>query len=112
MSELAHYLHDQREFSRRTFGDGTRTLGIIKHIRKELEEVLASPDNLEEWVDVFILACDGFWRHGGRPEDLMPMVRAKLETNKSRTWPAPTSEDEAIEHVRSGYEMPQPPEAK
>ena len=106
---LADYLTEAREFSRRTFGEGNRTLGVTKHIEKEIAEVRAKPFDLTEWVDIIILACDGYWRHGGRPENLLADMMAKLEKNKARTWPKPTSEDEAVEHDRT-YDDPLNPE--
>jgi hypothetical protein len=103
------YLRRQIEFSRRAFGEGRRTLSITKHIEKEIAEVRANPTDLSEWVDIIILAMDGFWRHGGTPEGIMPVINAKLEKNIARTWPAPTSED-ATEHDRSAdVEATMPP---
>jgi Protein of unknown function (DUF550) len=32
--------------------------------------------------------------------DAMIMIKAKIDANKARTWPKPTSQDRAIEHVR------------
>lgn len=58
-------LEDQRRWSAATFGPGYRTAGILAHIRKELAEIEADPHDLEEWIDVILLAIDGFWRHGG-----------------------------------------------
>ena len=98
---LADYLHEAKEFSERTFGKGRRTLGVTKHIEKEIAEVRAKPDDLTEWVDIIILACDGYWRHGGQPENLLADMLAKLAKNKARVWPTPTSEDEPVEHDRS-----------
>ncbi len=97
---LTAYLTRQWGWSARTFGPGRRTKGILQHIRKELLEVEAKPDDLSEWVDVAILAMDGFWRHGGDVDGFMPALLAKQEKNFARQWPEPTSEDHAIEHVR------------
>jgi hypothetical protein len=97
---LTEYLTRQWEWSRRTFGEGRRTKGILEHIRKELSEIEAKPDDLSEWVDVMILAMDGYWRHGGKPESLMADLQAKQDKNFARKWPTPTSEDVAVEHVR------------
>lgn len=98
---LADYLTEAREFSRSTFGEGNRTLGVTKHIEKEIAEVRAKPFDLTEWVDIIILACDGYWRHGGEPENLLRDMMAKLAKNKARKWPKPISEDEAVEHDRT-----------
>jgi Protein of unknown function (DUF550) len=57
---------------------------------------------------VVILAMDGFWRHGGTAETLMPALLAKQAKNMARTWPdwRTRSEDQAIEHDRSGETLP------
>ena len=92
----------QRVFSYRTFGPGSRHLGIVDHITRELEEVLADPTDLGEWVDVIILAIDGAWRAGHEPQAIINAVIAKQEHNESRSWPdwRECSSDKAIEHVR------------
>ena len=99
-SDICQYNERQRQWSRKTFGDGKRTRGIITHIRKELEEIVDQPNDLEEWIDVAILALDGYWRHGGEPAQLMAHLQAKQNKNFARRWPAPEPEDEPVEHVR------------
>ena len=99
-NELAEYLKRQEEWSARTFGQGTRTLGICKHSSRELTEIGAEPHDLSEWVDVMILAMDGYWRHSGDPKSLMAELQAKQDKNFARQWPAPGPQDEPTEHVR------------
>ena len=101
METLADFLLRQWAWSKDTFDPGRRTLGIIQHIKKELVEIEAKPEDLSEWIDVVILAMDGFWRHGGKPEDLMIALIAQQRRNFARTWPKPISEDVAVEHDRS-----------
>ena len=97
------YYARQIEWSRQTFGPGERTNGVLDHIRKELTEIAAEPHDLSEWIDVIILAMDGFWRHGGTAEDLLPRLLAKQQKNMARKWPdwRTMSEDKAIEHDRT-----------
>lgn len=97
------YFARQIEWSRQTFGPAERTKGVIDHIRKELGEIERDPHDLSEWIDVVILAMDGFWRHGGNARDLMPALLAKQHQNIARIWPdwRTMSEDSAIEHDRS-----------
>ncbi|WP_244488135.1 dATP/dGTP pyrophosphohydrolase domain-containing protein [Aureimonas sp. Leaf454] len=101
--DLVAYIQRQWAWSRETFGPALRTKGVIDHIRKELGEIEREPHDLSEWVDVIILAMDGFWRHGGKPEDLLPRMQAKQDKNFARQWPdwRTMSEDSAIEHDRS-----------
>lgn len=97
---LTKYLERQKEWSIRTFGNGKRTLGIIRHIEKELKEVEVKPNDLTEWIDVIILALDGYWRHGGNTEIIMNILQAKQDKNFTRVYPFPKSEDEPSEHIR------------
>lgn len=96
-------LDRQREWSRETFGPGTRTLGVLSHIRSELDEIEADPTDLSEWIDVVILAIDGAWRAGYSPQDIISAYHAKQEKNQARTWPdwRTMSQDQPIEHDRS-----------
>ena len=104
MNELSEYLEGQKEWSLRTFGDGKRTLGIIKHIGKELDEVMADPSDSCEWIDIIILALDGYWRHSGSIELIMQNLINKQRINFQRVYPKPESEDEATEHERHIYD--------
>lgn len=97
---LAEYVRRQSDWSVKTFGPGRRFLGIVDHIQKELDEIHTDPSDLSEWIDVMILAIDGYWRNGGRAEDLATHLQTKQDINFGRTWPKPTSEDVAVEHVR------------
>lgn len=101
--DLAAHLSRQREFSRKTFGPGGRTKGVLDHIRKELAEIEANPNDIEEWVDVIILAFDGAWRAGWDPHDIIHAIIAKQTKNEGRRWPDWRTADpeKAIEHDRS-----------
>lgn len=129
MTDLEAHMTRQMVFSRATFGPGTRTEGVIDHIRKELVEIAESNGSPEEWVDVVILALDGLTRsiwagrrlaqHTNAPEagpysltaDQAAIVAvrkiiAKQAKNERRDWPdwrgAPA--DRAIEHVRGVHD--------
>lgn len=88
------------DWSRRTFGEGRKTLGLIKHIEKELEEIRAEPRDLEEWCDVMILGIDGAWRAGFTAEQIAWALEHKQAKNMAREWPQNVPEDEPIEHKR------------
>lgn len=100
--DLVQHLHRQRDFSMRTFGPGPRTAGVLDHIRKELAEIEAHPQDLTEWIDVVLLALDGAWRSGYSPEQIAEGLQAKQAKNEARTWPDWRTADtgKAIEHVR------------
>jgi hypothetical protein len=100
--DLVAHLHRQRRFSRRVFGPGQRTLGILDHLRKELREIETTPRDLVEWIDVMILALDGAWRAGYAPEAIAAALAAKQAENERRVWPdwRTANPDHAIEHTR------------
>jgi hypothetical protein len=101
--DLVAHLRRQRDFSERTFGPGARTAGILDHIRKELNEIEATPADISEWIDVVLLALDGAWRAGHTPEQIAHALHAKQAKNETRTWPdwRTAEPGKAIEHVRS-----------
>lgn len=105
-SAMAFCLYDhlcrQRTFSETTFGPGPRTEGIIDHISKELKEVALTPDDIEEWIDIVILALDGAWRAGATPDKIIHTLVAKQIKNEGRDWPdwRTAEPGKAIEHVR------------
>ena len=101
--DLVAHLNRQREFSRKTFGPGQRTAGVLDHIRKELAEIQADPTDIAEWVDVIILAFDGAWRAGWEPDEIVKAIQEKQSINEARKWPdwRTMSLDCAIEHDRT-----------
>ena len=98
----ANHLECQWRFSLKTFGPGARTQGVLDHIRKELKEIEAAPDDLKEWVDVIILGFDGAWRAGYEPQAIIDAIREKQTVNEAREWPdwRTASPDHTIEHKR------------
>ena len=99
--DFVAHLKRQRAFSEKTFGPGPRTVGISKHIRKELLEIEEAPFDLKEWIDVVILALDGAWRSGASPEQVVAALVDKQTENEGRTWPRNQSPDVAVEHDRT-----------
>jgi hypothetical protein len=104
ITDLVTMLTAQREWSRKTFGPGTRLAGILQHIEKELVEIRDEPHDISEWIDVVILALDGAWRAGAQPVEIVDTLLTKYATNRARTWPdwRTASEDAAIEHLERG----------
>lgn len=99
LGRVSDFIRCQRAFSLRAFGNGQRTEGICKHIEKELSEIRANPADVDEWMDVVILAFDGAWRAGHSPKAIEHALGCKLKTNIGRQWPNPISEDEPCEHI-------------
>jgi len=104
---LVAHLQRQIAFSARTFGPGRRTGMVCDHIRKELAEIEAEPDKLEEWIDVILLGLDGAWRTGATPAEILDALRDKQARNEARAWPDWRTQDpnRAILHHRDGAAM-------
>lgn len=98
---LRMFWHSQAEWSRATFGSDTERgpQGPLKHLAKEVQECLADPSDLMEFVDMQLLIFDAARRAGFTFEQLVKGCWEKLEVNKARKWQKPTT-DEAVEHVR------------
>lgn len=99
---LWKYIHRQHRWSLKTFGPRKTTKSITDHIRKELIEVEANPDELEEWIDIIQLALDGAWRTGKTASQIIRALDAKLLVNEDRSWPDWRTADPnaPAEHIR------------
>jgi hypothetical protein len=106
---LLRHLQHQAAWSEQTFGPGERSVGICDHIRKELNEIAEAHEDcdwieveLEEWIDVVILAFDGAWRIGASPEQIIAALVAKQKKNEGRKWPdwRTVAHGVAIEHIK------------
>lgn len=104
--DLIQHLRRQWAFSQRTFGPGPRTSRVLEHIRKELSEVEAAPEDPIEWADVLLLTFDGAMRAGHSPEAICQALIRKLAINEQRTWPDWRTADPTrpLEHIRAGAE--------
>jgi hypothetical protein len=69
---------------------------ICAHLRKEVLELSAKPDDEEEGADCILLIYHLAHRQGWNLEQA---VRNKFEKNKKRKWGAPDA-DGVCEHVR------------
>lgn len=103
--ELVRHLHQQQEFSFRTFGPPRSvnpTAGVQDHLAKELLEVAKDPTDIYEWIDCVILSFDGALRAGYTPEQIAEALELKQLKNEKRRWPDwQTAEPgKAIEHIR------------
>lgn len=107
MTIISAYLTRHINWSKRTFGSGSKTTGLTKHIEKECQEIREACDQiavsqdeiLAEWIDIIILALDGYWRAGGKPHLLMAHLIQKQDINIARKWP-PSVDGEPCEHIR------------
>jgi NTP pyrophosphatase (non-canonical NTP hydrolase) len=109
MNELQKLMDDIREWSDATFGEGQRTIPILRHLIKEVPEAIEACDRdaetaIYEFADCMMLLLDAVNHHGISAEDLMLSVRTKLERNKNRKWGEP-DENGVIEHTAEAYHL-------
>ena len=102
---IEEFIKRQIKWSKETFGNGRRTIGVTSHIRSELDEILAAPDDLEEWIDVIILAFDGAWRTGHSPREIITTLRDKQLKNIKRQWPNLKDKDVPVEHIENATSL-------
>lgn len=87
------------EWSEKTFGS-RGPIGSLKHLKKEIDEILADPTDKVEFADAQILLFDAAWRAGISHDELFQIAFDKMEVNRDRIYPAVVG-DEPCEHDRS-----------
>ena len=97
---LRRYIKNQEVWSKKTFGPGMRTEGILKHIAHECDEIREKPGDLLEWIDVIILAIDGAWKAGYSADEIITGLSYKQVVNFNRSWPPPGPQNEPNEHLK------------
>ena len=58
---LSEFIEMKRAHSEVAYDDEHFT-DILEHAEHEIQEIRETPDNIEEWVDLALLAMDGAWR--------------------------------------------------
>lgn len=103
--DFIDHISAQKAWSYSTFGTPAErgSDGVIDHLKKEIHEVEQNPRDLEEWIDIIMLAIDGASREGHSPEEIAIALSNKLERNKCREWPDWRNAEpgKAIEHVKT-----------
>lgn len=98
------FWNSHSEWSNQVFGSITERgpMGLLKHLRKEVEEVIDNPGDLMEYADCMTLVMDATRRAGFTFDQLVEAMFAKLEINRAREWPK-AGPNEPVEHVRPGW---------
>lgn len=81
-----------------TFGAGRPPERSFSHLQEEVEELIASPYDLKEYADCFILLIDSARRAGYDMETILKACNDKLEINKKRKWGTPDASGK-VNHV-------------
>lgn len=102
---IEDYCRDHLNWSEAVFGPPTKNDAekLLKHIGLELDEVRKAPHDLEEWVDIIILAIDGAWRSGHSAGEIERTLIRKQEKNKARVWNVNPNSTEPNLHVTDEF---------
>ena len=89
------------DWQQKQFGsDQTRgPIGTLKHLRKEVDEAIKNPNDLEEYVDIYFMTVDSCRRAGYTFDQFRRGVDEKLQKNMARRWSKPV-DGEPCEHIR------------
>jgi hypothetical protein len=79
-------------------GDRAGILTLLR-LKMELEELLGTPNALEEWADVLMLYLDAARRRGITVQEVLSATWDKLEVNRKRKWGKPDA-DGVVEHIK------------
>ena len=100
MDELKQLQIDIGMWSDETFGPpNERFVGILEHLKKEVDEIIEDPYDAMEFADCMMLLLDAARIAGLDPSDLLKMMQKKLEINKQREW-GPVDDSGVCEHIR------------
>lgn len=98
MTSIAKFGKLLGEWADTTFPGQRTTMRCLLHLKKEVEEVIAEPDDRMEYADCFMLLLDAARKAGISPDDLIKVSYEKLEICKKRKWKAP-DKDGVILHA-------------
>jgi hypothetical protein len=85
-------------WSDETFG-ARSPLGPLHHLAKEVQEVINTPGDIEEYADCGLLLMDALRLSGFTMYDLYIAMTDKYRKNKLRKWGKP-DENGTFEHIR------------
>jgi len=74
---------------------------ILTHLRRELDEIEAKPNDIEEWADAILLFMHGLREQGFDIHNLSTALEKKFAINQKRKWGKP-DEHGVVEHKEDG----------
>ena len=94
---LEDFWCEQGIWSEKTFGKSGPEREL-KHLKKEVEECLENPGDLEEYADLLFLVFGACRSAGFSLRELIAAASAKLVINQHRKW-GPLIPGEPCEHI-------------
>lgn len=96
---LGVLIKEHEKFSDETFGKDRNPIGPLKHLKKEIDEIIENPDDIVEYADFLLLFIDAIRLNGYTFSKVINAAFEKLEVNKTRDWP-PLNKEGYSEHVK------------
>lgn len=99
MPDINKWTEFQNEFSEWAFETfkGQKIDGKLKHMKKEIDEIIENPDDIIEWADVMLLFLNASKQQGLDMDQILDACKEKFEIIKKREWQEP-DEDGTIQH--------------
>jgi hypothetical protein len=98
-SRIQQLQNEIANWSDTTFGTDRSADIPLCHLAKEIEELIASPNDSFEYADCLILLLDAYRMTGGTADELIETCYQKLEINRKRKWGVP-DKNGVVEHIR------------
>ena len=99
MERIQRLQNNIAEWSDATFGNDDRTIGILNHLKEEVEEVIEAKNNYEEdptgltqaqmaseFADCLILILDAARKSDLNTDLLLQAAEYKMKVNRDRKW--------------------------
>lgn len=120
VEHLQQLMDEITNWSDSQFGTGDRTLGIINHLKEEVDELHESATlvyknlitnldflmgrdyvdkTVEEFADCFMLLLDAAAHFGLNADKLVQATLLKLEVNKNRKW-GEIEDNGVVHHIK------------
>lgn len=97
--DVNDFQHDQNQWSDKAF-KGQPLSGNFAHLRREIDELEATPTDIMEYADCYSLLTDIAAKNGIYLSDIHSSAMKKLEINKARKWGKPNA-DGSVEHIKN-----------
>lgn len=97
---LEQLIRQHANWVRKTFPH-QNVQGVMEHLKKEADEVIAHPEDKVEYSDCLILLLHAILKANISFDELVETAYAKLQVCKTRKWNTNGSPDEPMEHDRN-----------
>jgi hypothetical protein len=101
LSRLEKIKKDIASFSDKTFGTNRSFAAPLEHLKEEVQEVIDSNGDIDEYADCMLLLLDSFRMKYPNlsTKDLLKQCKRKLKVCEQRKWGKPDSKG-VVRHIK------------